>query len=106
MIQIRYMPTALRALDDIASYTLERWGQAQLEEYMACIFSRCEDLPQAVHQNIPPELGVEGFVQPYRRHRIYWRIAKNGDVIVVAILHERMLQAARLADAFGALDRD
>lgn len=86
--------------------TLENWGPAQLDEYMAGIFLCCEDLPHAVHQSIPPELGVEGFVRAYRRHRIYWRVAGNGDVIVVAILHERMLQAARLADAFATLDKD
>lgn len=106
MTQLRYMPTALRALEGIASYTLERWGQAQLEEYMAGIFSRCESLPQAARQSIPHEFGVEGFVLPYRHHRIYWRIAKNSDIIVVAILHERMLQAARLVDAFAALDQE
>ena len=39
MSQVRYMPAALAALDDIATYTAETWGEAQRDTYISGLFT-------------------------------------------------------------------
>lgn len=99
MIRIRYLPAALRSLDEIYAYTLDSWGEAQADDYVGGIFAMCEDITAHPHRRTPKEYGVTGFVSIYRRHRIYWRQPSSEEVVVVCILHERMHQPDRLANA-------
>ena len=104
MKQVRYMPAALAALDDIATYTAETWGQEQRDIYIQGLFTLCENLTKKPKVAIPKALQIEGFVGRFQKHRIYWREAANGDTIIVHILHERMLPERHLYDAFEGLE--
>ena len=104
MSQVRYMPAALAALDDIAIYTAETWGEAQRDTYIQGLFSLCENLTKKPRVAIPKALEVEGYVGRYGKHRVYWREAANGDTIIVHILHERMLPEKYLYEAFDDLE--
>lgn len=99
MNRIRYLPAALRAIEDISSYTQDKWGAEQADEYVSGLFSACERVTELPHRPIPEDFEVTGFVSIFRHHRIYWRVPEADQIIVVCILHERMHQSARLADA-------
>ena len=49
---------------------------------------------------IPAEFGVEGFFFRYEHHIVYWRRLSDGDIGIVAILHERMHQIDRFKEDF------
>lgn len=90
MSRTRYLPAALAAIDNIYTYTLEHWGAVQAEGYVGGLFDLCAVISERNHRPIPEEFEVDGFVTSYRHHRIYWRRAEDGDVIIVFILHEAM----------------
>jgi plasmid stabilization system protein ParE len=50
---------------------------------------------------VPAGFGVEGYFFRYERHLVYWRRLSNGDIGIVAILHERMHQIDRFREDFG-----
>ena len=104
MSQVRYMPAALAALDDIATYTAETWGEAQRDTYISGLFTLCENLAKKPRVAIPKTLEIDGFVGRFGKHRVYWREAANGDTIIVHILHERMLPERHLYGAFEELE--
>lgn len=54
-----------------------------------------------VSRPVPAKFGMEGFFFRYARHLVYWRRSSNGDMGIVAILHERMQQLDRFQDDFG-----
>ena len=45
---------------------------------------------------------MEGYVFRYKRHFVYWKTLRNGDVGIVTVLHERMHQIERFREDFGA----
>ena len=49
---------------------------------------------------IPAEFGVEGFFFRHEHHFVYWRRLSDGDIGIVAILHERMHQIDRFKEDF------
>lgn len=98
MMSVRFMPAALKALDEIYHYTEATWGTSQADDYVSKLFATCEALPPLVPRAIPLEFGVDGFVTPCQRHQIYWRQPSETEIVVVCILHERMHQAARLVE--------
>ena len=98
MTQIRYLPRALEDLDEIYLYTLETWGENQADEYLGGLFQICEELNQKLSKAIPAEFEVDGYVKRYKRHFIYWRKSKDGSIIVVCVLHERMHQEWQIAE--------
>lgn len=104
MSQVRYMPAALAALDDIATYTAETWGETQRDTYIRGLFTLCENISKKSKVTMPKTLELDGFVGRYGKHRVYWREADNGDIIIVHILHERMLPERHLYTAFEDLD--
>jgi len=99
--QIRYLPTALAALDEIYDYTLEQWGMAQADAYVSGAFDFCGGLKARPRRKIPEALGVFGYYAVYRRHHIYWREAANGDVIVVCVVHSERDLPRHIVAAFA-----
>jgi toxin ParE1/3/4 len=91
---------AARRLDQIYLYARERWGEAQAERYIRGLFDRFQAIAdrRSPWRPIPAEFGVDGYVGRYERHFIHWRVLPDGEVGIVAVLHERMHQIERFRD--------
>ncbi|HEX7954273.1 MAG TPA: type II toxin-antitoxin system RelE/ParE family toxin [Burkholderiales bacterium] len=100
MTSYRVQHAAGRRIDDIYTYTRERWGQDQAERYIRGLFARFEDIVERriAWRDVPRELGVEGFYCRYERHYVYWRVLSDGAVGIVTVLHERMHQIERFRE--------
>lgn len=100
MTSYRVQHAAGRRIDDIYTYTRERWGQDQAERYIRGLFARFEDIAERriAWRDVPRELGVEGFYCRYERHYVYWRVLSDGAVGIVTVLHERMHQIERFRE--------
>jgi toxin ParE1/3/4 len=101
-VAIRVQEAASRRLDDIYRHTRDRWGAVQAERYITGMFEAFDRIEAhgVVSQNVPAEFGVEGFFFRYEHHFIYWRRLPDGDIGIVAILHERMHQIDRFKEDF------
>ena len=91
---------AHRHLNDIYDYTEQVWGTAQAELYVGQLFDLFAELNKkhASRRIIPDELGFRGYYRLCQHHYIYWRTLNTGEAEIVAILHARMHQAARLQE--------
>ncbi len=99
---IRVQEAASLRLDDIYRYTRDRWGEAQADRYITGMFEAFERIEAhgVASKPIPAEFGVEGFFFRYEHHVVYWRRLSDGDIGIVAILHERMHQIDRFKEDF------
>jgi len=97
MIGYRVQQAASRRIDDIYIHTRETWGEDQANQYIRALFARFDDIAarRLAWQDVPRELGIQGFYCRYERHYIYWRVLSDGAVGIVTILHERMHQIDR-----------
>ena len=83
---------------EIADYTAERWSEQQAERYVTQLFSafqRLVDQPELrrLYREIPPYWrALEG------SHAIFYRIADDGELIIVRVLHAQMLPELHLVD--------
>jgi toxin ParE1/3/4 len=91
------------AIDDLYAYTVERWGEEQADKYLAGLFSRFEAIvsKEVLWRPVLADLEVEAWVTRYEHHYIYWKQLDDGRVGIMAVLHERMHQAARLVELSG-----
>lgn len=92
---------ASQRIDEIYQRTLERWGDAQADDYILGLFARFEEIADRTipRRAIPSEYGVDGYYCRYQRHFIYWRVLEDGSVGIVTVLHERMHQIDRFREA-------
>ena len=99
---IRVQEAASLRLDDIYRYTRDRWGEVQADRYITGMFEAFERIEAhgVASKLIPAEFGVEGFFFRYEHHIVYWRRLSDGDISIVAILHERMHQIDRFKEDF------
>ena len=99
---IRVQEAASLRLDDIYRYTRDRWGEVQADRYITGMFEAFERIEAhgVASKLIPAEFGVEGFFFRYEPHIVYWRRLSDGDIGIVAILHERMHQIDRFKEDF------
>ena len=99
---IRVQEAASLRLDDIYRYTRDRWGEAQADRYITGMFEAFERIEAhgVASKPIPAEFGVEGFFFRHEHHFVYWRRLSDGDIGIVAILHERMHQIDRFKEDF------
>jgi len=100
---VRVQQAASHRLDDIYRYTRDRWGEAQADRYVSGLFDAFARIEThgVTSRPIPAEFGVDGYVFRYERHLVYWRRISNGDIGIVAVLHERMHQIGRLREDLG-----
>lgn len=100
---VRIQEAASHRLDEIYRYTRDRWGSDQADRYITGLFAAFDSIAThgVVSKPIPAEFGVSGYVFRYGHHFVYWRWLSNGDVGIVAILHERMHQTDRFREDFG-----
>lgn len=99
---IRVQEAASLCLDDIYRYARDRWGEVQADRDITGMFEAFERIEAhgVASKLIPAEFGVEGFFFRYEHHVVYWRRLSDGDIGIVAILHERMHQIDRLREDF------
>jgi toxin ParE1/3/4 len=86
----RLTPRALKDLDQIAEYTLARWGERQAEKYLSDMTTRFAWLSEnPAAGRVRNEIG-EGY-RSYRQgsHHIFY-IVENGFVAVIGIPHGSM----------------
>lgn len=102
MPDIRIQPAASHRLDEIYRYTCDRWGEAQAELYITGLFDVFAKIAnhEILSRPIPAAFGHDGFYVRFERHVIYWRYLSNGDIGIVALLHERMHHLAYFQDDF------
>ena len=98
MSRLRYTARAESDLDSIAAHTVEQWGMEQALRYLSELEVCCRRLAEdptsgRVHRPRPRYWRIE-----QGRHVVFFRREKNGDVLVVRILHDRMLPELHLGD--------
>lgn len=102
MSQPSYLVSAMarHRLDEIYSYTRERWGEEQAQSYIRDLFGYFARIAAhtVVWRVVPIEFGVEGFYGRCGHHYVYWRKLSKDQVGIVTILHERMHQISRFQD--------
>ncbi|MBJ7224174.1 MULTISPECIES: type II toxin-antitoxin system RelE/ParE family toxin [unclassified Brenneria] len=103
MANVRIQEAASYCLDEIYSYTRERWGTEQADRYITGMFQAFSkiDTHEVFSRPVPAEFGVDGFFFRYERHVIYWRRLSNGDIGIVTVLHGRMHLIDRFREDFG-----
>ncbi len=78
-------------------------GEVQADRYITGMFEAFERIEAhgVASKPIPAEFGVEGFFFRCEHHFVYWRRLSDGDIGIVAILHERMHQIDRYKEDLG-----
>ena len=63
----RVQHAAGERLDDIYSYTRQRWGEAQADRYIRGLFEQFQAIAdrQVPWRAIPAEFGVDGYLRRY-----------------------------------------
>ncbi|MCY4488764.1 MAG: type II toxin-antitoxin system RelE/ParE family toxin [Deltaproteobacteria bacterium] len=103
MTSVRVQEAASFRIDEIYRYTLAHWGADQAEGYITGLFEAFEQIGTGGVRSrpIPAEFGVKGYVFRHKKHFIYWKTLRNGDIGIVTVLHERMHQIERFREDFG-----
>ncbi len=97
MTEVLLRPEAEADLEDIADFTIERWGRAQAQTYLAALRTDIASLAEfserfPIHE--PSGLGLRRMASGH--HLVFYLVGK-GVVEVVRILHERRDPARELA---------
>lgn len=87
---ISYRPAAIADIEEIAEYTIERWGRNQGRSYVAALRKDIESLTEfalryPVHEASEPKLRRMNS----GHHLVFYRVTDQ-TVEIVRILHERM----------------
>jgi toxin ParE1/3/4 len=87
-------------LEDIYRHTMKQFGPAQADKYLDGIFALFDDIAEkrVTWRRIPADFGVDGYLAPYGSHFVFWKERSDGQVAIVAILHQRMDLARRLRE--------
>lgn len=90
MSGFRLTPRALKDLDQIADYTLARWGERQTEKYLSDMATRFRWLSQNTGAGRVRDDVGQGF-RSYRQgsHQIFY-IIENDVVAIIGIPHGSM----------------
>lgn len=90
MLPVVLTPRAREDIVSIAAYTLERWGEAQMAEYVDALHRRFEQLqrfPRAGRRRTDLGSSYRSLLQG--SHVIFYRTTAKA-VVIVRILHGRM----------------
>ena len=91
---------AAARLEDIYRFTHEQFGPVHADKYLDGAFELFEDIAEkrVTWRRIPEEFGVDGFFTSYKSHFVFWKLRSDGQIAIVAILHQRMDLARRLKE--------
>lgn len=87
-------------LEEIYRYSLKQLGAAQADRYLDGAFALFEDIAEKriAWRRIPSEFGVDGYFARYQSHFVFWKLRPDGQVAIVAILHQRLDLVRRLRE--------
>ena len=87
-------------LEDIYRHTIKQFGPVQADTYLHGIFALFDDIAEkrVTWQRIPGEFGVDGYFTRYKSHFVFWKLRSDGQIAIVAVLHQRMDLARRLRE--------
>jgi len=93
-------PAASARLEEIYRHTVDHFGPAQADRYLDGAFALFDDVAERriTWQRIPGEFGVDGFFARYQSHFVFWKRRSDGQIAIVAVLHQRMDLARRLRE--------
>lgn len=98
MAGFRLLRRARADVLDIATFTADRWGDAQAERYVMGLYSGFQTIVDR------PELRRPFLeIPPYFRalvgkHAVFYRLVTDGEVLIVRVLHAAMLPELHLSD--------
>jgi toxin ParE1/3/4 len=93
----RLSPKAVEDLSDIWDYTAWRWSADQAGRYTRGIHEACEALASGGQRGQDAGHVRRGYrKQSVGRHVLYFRVARDGGIEIVRILHQRMDVARHL----------
>jgi toxin ParE1/3/4 len=95
-VAFRFTERALADLRDIASYTRDRWGEAQAERYLGALERRCQEVADVPNKRRVYEDAPDYFRSLVGRHAIFFRAEEDGAILIVRILHGSMLPELHL----------
>ncbi|HAH10679.1 MAG TPA: plasmid stabilization protein ParE [Alphaproteobacteria bacterium] len=79
-----------RDLDDIFSYSFERWGTAQAEKYRGHLWAALSRILKQPHKGrIMIRPGGTVFSVTAERHRIFYEV-DGAEIFILRILHQAM----------------
>ena len=90
MLNLNLTATAKQDLHDIYTYSLEKWGKKQADEYLKQLensFYLLLDNPYLGKQRNDLKQGYRSLLT--KKHSIFYKISNN-EIIVLRILHIRM----------------
>ena len=86
----RLTPRALADLDAIASYTLERWGEAQVEAYLRALSNRFEWLAENPQLGKPRDDVAKGYRCYLQGRHLIFYIFDDSSVDIIGLPHRSM----------------
>ena len=87
-------------IKDIGRYTLETWGKAQRNTYLATLYACFQDLADSPSRGSDcGSLRVGYRKKQCGRHLVFYRTGDEGLLEIVRVLHESMDMASRLIDS-------
>ncbi|MDF1670165.1 MAG: type II toxin-antitoxin system RelE/ParE family toxin [Roseovarius sp.] len=97
MAEYQFTVSAREDLINIWLYTQETWGEEQADRYQEQLHGCCQKL--AGRKSLGKRAsGVNGALVYHCQHHFLFFLRENDDVIILAVLHERMDLIARLRD--------
>jgi toxin ParE1/3/4 len=96
MASFRLLRRARIDLLDIATYTADRWGDAQAEKYLAELFLGFQFVADRPELRRPFREIPTYFRVVVGRHAVFYRSTADSDVLIVRVLHVSMLPELHL----------
>ena len=91
---------ALEDLENIWSYTYEKWSPRQADVYYHLILEEFERISLNPRSGRPMDLIKEGYrASKVKSHLIFFRVADDKIVEIIRILHERMDLRSRMNES-------
>ncbi|MBW8785322.1 MAG: type II toxin-antitoxin system RelE/ParE family toxin [Novosphingobium sp.] len=89
MIDVLLRPEAEADIDEIADFTIERWGRQQARTYVAALRADIARLTEFAERSPVHERSDFGLRRMRSGHHLVFYLVANNCVEVVRILHEK-----------------
>lgn len=91
MKEFRVSPAARADLGEIWDYTASRWGAEQAERYVRALAAACQDLAdQRKEGRAIDDIRAGYYKLAVGSHLLFYRLAGDGTIDIVRVLHQRM----------------
>lgn len=97
MIKYRLTNEAVKDLEEIWSYTCNKWSVAQADRYYKLIIEEIEFIALNPLSGKPIDYVKPGFrSSKVKSHLIFYKVINDDNILVVRILHQRMDTESRI----------